>query len=54
MRTGRVGTARAGTASSRGYQGMALTQRPLTGTARMKFHFFSFQIHGTTGYMGHA
>lgn len=28
--------------------------RPLTGTARMKFHFFSFQIHGTTGYMGNA
>ena len=26
--------------------------RPLTGTARMKFHFFSFQIHGTTGYKG--
>ena len=25
---------------------------PLTGTAKMKFHFFSFQIHGTTGYIG--
>ena len=28
------------------------TARPLT--ARMKFHFFSFQIHGTTGFTGHA
>lgn len=28
--------------------------RPLSSTARMKFHFFSFQIHGTTGYAGHA
>ena len=27
---------------------------PTTGTARMRFHFFSFQIFGTTGYMGHA
>ena len=26
--------------------------RPIT--ARMKFHFFSFQIHGTTGYTGHT
>jgi len=25
----------------------------MSGTARMKFHFFSFQIYGTTGYMGH-
>jgi len=31
--------------------GMA-SARPLT--ARMRFHFFSFQIHGTTGYLGHT
>ena len=23
-------------------------------TLKMKFHFFSFQVAGTTGYMGHA
>jgi len=37
-----------------GYYMPQQSARPLTGTARMKFHFFSFQIHGTTGYMGHA
>ena len=26
--------------------------RPLSGTAKMKFHFFSFQIYGTTGLSG--
>ena len=29
--------------------GGMVSSRPLTGTARMKFHFFTFQIHGTTG-----
>ena len=29
--------------------GGLVSSRPLTGTARMKFHFFSFQLHGTTG-----
>ena len=32
----------------------AQSARPLTGNAKMKFHFFSFQIHGTTGFMGHS
>ena len=43
-------TSRVSSASGGGL-GMA-SARPLT--ARMKFHFFSFQIHGTTGFMGHA
>jgi len=30
------------------------SREPHTFSARMKFHFFSFQIFGTTGYSGHA
>ena len=43
-----------GAATGRGPMPGSITSRYLSGNARMKFHFFSFQIYGTTGYMGHS
>ena len=34
-----------------GLGGLA-SARPIS--TRMKYHFFSFQVHGTTGYQGHS
>ena len=47
-RTSRLYSAR----NQNSFREMLASARPLTGTTRMKFHFFSFQIHGTTGYRG--
>ena len=38
--------------SARGPPPPLPSSRPLTGAAKMRFHFFSFQIHGTTGFKG--
>ena len=43
-----------GSATGRGPLPGSITSRYLSGNARMKFHFFSFQIYGTTGFMGHS